>query len=51
MFGFKNDAQIFLMAYIVSGSETKVSDRPASGTATLSGDANGWLLLDQIPTR
>lgn len=39
------------MADIVSDLQTKLSDRPSSGTATLSGDANGLLLLDQIPTR
>jgi hypothetical protein len=41
----------FLMADIVSDLQTKLSDRPSSGTATLSGDANGLLLLDQIPMR
>ena len=38
------------MADIVSGLQTKLSDRPSSGTATLSSEANGLLLLDQIPT-
>ncbi len=39
---------IFLMADIVSDLQIKLSDRPSSGTATLSGDANGLLLLDQM---